>query len=281
MPLTVPNLPEQAKQSEDHQHNLPLVSIITIVYNGEKYLEQTIQSVINQTYPHIEYIIVDGGSTDGTLKIIEKYSGNISRWVSGPDKGISDAFNKGIKLATGQIIGIINADDWFELEAVATVVESYKPGSVLHGNLQYWNQDGSKSLLVMPNAGLLPREMTINHPTVFVDRTLYESIGMFDLTYKMAMDYHLLLRLYKAEVPFIYLPITLANMRYGGASGNWIKSYREILRAKQEILGKNYKHNLLYHWQVIRRRVSERLTNSPLAFINKIYRNYFSPMKKV
>ncbi|WP_276499665.1 glycosyltransferase family 2 protein [Pontibacter litorisediminis] len=281
MPLTGATFTGTASFHGSQSAVQPLVSIITIVFNGEKFLEQTIQSVINQTYPHIEYIIVDGGSTDGTIEIIKRYSGSISRWISEPDQGISDAFNKGIRLATGQLIGIINADDWFEPEAVAAVVDNYKPGCVLHGNLQYWNQDGSKALLVMPKQTSLPRGMTVNHPTVFLDRELYSRYGMFDTSYKMAMDYHLLLRLYKADVPFIYINKTLANMRFGGTSDNWVKSYQEVLRAKQEVLGKSYTHHLTYHWQIMKRRVSEGLAHSPLSFINTLYRNYFSSMKKV
>ena len=100
----------------------PLVSIVTIVYNGEKHLEQTIQSVLNQTYSNIEYIIIDGGSKDNTINIIEKYSDRLAYWISEKDNGISDAFNKGIAKSTGEIVGLINADDWYDFDAIKHVV---------------------------------------------------------------------------------------------------------------------------------------------------------------
>ncbi|MFD2512661.1 glycosyltransferase family 2 protein [Pontibacter locisalis] len=268
-------------KSRTHASEGTLVSVITIVYNGDKYLEQTILSVLNQDYKNIEYIIVDGGSTDNTLDIIKKYENQIAYWVSGPDKGISDAFNKGITLSTGELIGIINADDWFEIDAIGEVVKCYKPGSIIHGNMQYWNEDGSKGMNVMPNASLLPQEMTINHPTVFVDRNVYNQMGLFDTSYKLAMDYHLLLKMYKAGIEFIYINKTIANMRLGGASENWIKSYREVKRAKEEILNSKIYPTFIFCWQVIRRRASEFIADSPLSFINRLYRRYFSPMKKI
>ncbi|MBC5774889.1 glycosyltransferase [Pontibacter sp. KCTC 32443] len=259
---------------------LPLVSVVTVVYNGQKSLEQTIQSVLNQTYPNLEYIIVDGGSTDGTLDIIRKYEESIAYWKSEKDNGISDAFNKGISLATGELIGLLNADDWYEPDALETIVSAYKPGSVVHGNMQYWNEDGSKGLFFKPNQKLLPKEMTINHPTVFISRSLYEQYGTFSTNYKLAMDYHLLLRLYLASVPFIEVDKTIANMRSGGFSGNWINCYREVCRAKNELLGNKRQNQLFYTWQVLRRSISETLANTPLSFINRLYRSYFSPMKK-
>src|ERR1700719_3728267 len=102
---------------------LPVISIITIVFNGEKYLDQTIRSVLDQNYPSVQYIIIDGGSTDNSLNIIKKYEKDLYLWVSEKDKGISDAFNKGIARATGDIIGIINADDWYEPETFKRVAQ--------------------------------------------------------------------------------------------------------------------------------------------------------------
>ena len=104
----------------------PLVSIITIVFNGGKHLQQTIESVLGQSYSNIEYIIIDGGSKDSSVSIIEKYSAQLAYWTTEPDKGISDAFNKGIKKTKGQIIGIINADDWYEADTVQQVVTAIK-----------------------------------------------------------------------------------------------------------------------------------------------------------
>ena len=117
---------------------LPLVSIITIVFNGEKHLQQTIESVLGQTYPKIEYIIIDGGSKDNSISIIEKYSSRLAYWISEPDKGISDAFNKGISKANGEIIGLINADDWYEKDAVEKIVAAITKHDFAYGNIAYW-----------------------------------------------------------------------------------------------------------------------------------------------
>lgn len=257
-----------------------LVSVITIVYNGKKYLEQTIQSVLSQSYKNIEYIIVDGGSTDGTLDIIRKYDSQLAYWKSEPDKGISDAFNKGISLATGELIGILNADDWYEPEAIANIIRQYEPNSVLHGNKQYWNQDGSKAHQAIPNLGILPLEMSLNHPTVFVSKCLYDVYGVFDLNYKLAMDYHLLLRLYSAGAKFIHIDHIITNMRLGGVSANIEGCYREVLRAKNEVLGNRISHRIYYYWTLLRYRFSQALTDTPLAFINSFYRTRISPIKK-
>ena len=109
----------------DKKNKLTLVSIITVVYNGEKYLQQTIDSVVNQSYRNIEFIIIDGGSTDGTLDIIKANEESVSKWISEPDEGLYDAMNKGIRLSRGEIIGMINSDDWYELDAVKIMVEAF------------------------------------------------------------------------------------------------------------------------------------------------------------
>lgn len=257
-----------------------LVSVVTIVYNGEKFLEHTINSVLAQTHPNVEYIIIDGGSTDGSLAIINKYDNQIAYWKSEPDKGISDAFNKGIALAKGELIGILNADDWYEPEAVARIVACYQPHSVIFGSLQYWNEDGSKDVQAAPNLGFMPYEMSLNHPAVFVSSSLYRQYGVFDLDYKLAMDYHLLLRFYKAGVNFIPVDGIIANMRHGGASSDVIKCYREVLQAKNEVLGSRLSNKLYFYWQVARRSAYVTLSKTPLSFINKLYRSYISPIKR-
>lgn len=267
-------------KSETRSQTGVLVSVITIVYNGEKYLEQTIQSVLSQSYKNIEYIIVDGGSTDGTLDIIRKYDSQLAYWKSEPDKGISDAFNKGITLATGDLVGILNADDWYEPEAISNMVAHYEPESVLHGNKQYWNQDGSKAHQARPNLDILPLEMSLNHPTVFVSKTLYDRYGVFDLNYKLAMDYHLLLRLYNAGAKFIYVDLIITNMRLGGVSANIEGCYREVLRAKNEVFGNRITHQIYYYWTMMRYKISQALTDTPLSFINHFYRTRISPIKK-
>ncbi len=130
-------------------NNRPKVSIITVVYNGIAHLEQTIQSVLNQTYDNVEYIIIDGGSTDGTVELIKKYEESIAYWVSESDGGIYDAMNKGISNATGEIVGLINADDWYETGTIEKVVETFQNSEVdvVHGSMEIISKMG----VALPN----------------------------------------------------------------------------------------------------------------------------------
>lgn len=201
-----------------------IFSIITITFNSREFLEETIQSVLGQDGPDFEYILVDGGSSDGTLDIIKQYAdldGRI-RWISEPDRGISDAFNKGIALATGELVGIINSDDSYlpgALSAVAAAHGDHPECDVFHGDML--RVQGGKVLFRLLPAEVqthIWREMPLNHPTVFVTRRAYGQVGGFDLTTRIAMDYDLMLRLYRSGCRFHYLAIPLAAMRYGGAS---------------------------------------------------------------
>jgi len=137
----------------------PLVSIITIVYNGEKHLQQTIESVLGQSYKPIEYLVVDGGSTDNSLSIIRSYGERIARWKSEKDRGISDAFNKGLSMVSGEIIGIINADDWYEPEAVERAVEALVGSDIVYGDLRLI-KDGKTDFVLKGNHLFLDSEMT-------------------------------------------------------------------------------------------------------------------------
>lgn len=213
----------------------PLVTVITVVFNGAAHLEHTILSVLSQSYDNVEYIIIDGGSTDGSLDIIRKYDCAIDYWVSETDQGVSDAFNKGICASTGLAIGIINSDDWYEpytAELIASMVRADE-ADIFHGQLQYW-RDQDKKELACGDHQLLERDMTVNHPTVFVMRGLYQRIGLFSTDFRYAMDYELLLRAKKSGARFQYLNRCLANMHLGGMSDlGWRKALHEVARAKK------------------------------------------------
>jgi glycosyltransferase involved in cell wall biosynthesis len=260
----------------------PVISIITIVYNGEKHLEQTIQSVLDQNYNHIQYIIIDGGSTDQSVKIIRKYEEKIHYWISEKDKGISDAFNKGIAKATGEIVGIINADDWYESGALERVASEMGEADICFGDIQLWKNE-NKEFIQKANLKLLNREMTINHPTVFVKRSIYETHGGFDLDYRCAMDYELMLRLKIAKCRFKYLPYTIANMRWGGFSDtSWKIGCRETREIKNKYLpGHNLGHSIYYLKHISAIRISKTLSRLGLGFVRQINRNLFSPVKKI
>ena len=256
------------------------VSIITIVLNQSKTLKKTIDSVKNQNYDNIEYIIIDGGSTDGTIEVIKENNKYISHWISEKDKGISDAFNKGLKFCTGELIGIINADDWYEKDAIRNVVSQMKSGDVFYGNMQYWKKN-TKTHLAHANHTFLNKEMTINHPTVFVKKKVYDLLGNFDLTYSCAMDYELLLRFYTNKVKFVYIKKTITHMQGDGISDiNWLLGCREVKRAKDKYLGKK-----LFNWIWLQKQA---LTILSFRFLEKIglnmivqfYRNNFATIKK-
>lgn len=199
-----------------------LVSIITVCLNAEATIERTIRSVIRQTYKNIEYIIIDGGSTDRTLQIAAKYRDDISTLISEKDSGIYDAMNKGIELAHGDYIGIINADDWYEKDAVDYVVQTGKRLSedigVISGQCRYIEET---STFLPRRKGMVHiwTEMPIAHPATFIKKSVYEKFGKYDTHYKLAADYELIFRLYVNRVAFYLCEKVLANYTVGGISG--------------------------------------------------------------
>lgn len=229
-----------------------LVSIITVSYNAAKTIEQTILSVINQTYDTIEYIIIDGGSTDGTVDIIKKYEDQITYWVSEPDKGIYDAMNKGIAHAKGDIIGIINSDDWYELDAVEQVVKHYKEGEIVyHGGLKNYQEDGKTFVTPAPDSvERLKRGMVVNHPSMFVNREVYERYGAFSLDYRIAADWDFTLKVYMQGVTFLKIDKILSNFRLGGVSGalsqKHLKELHLIRKNRKAVGGIDFYY--LYDW---------------------------------
>ena len=173
------------------------ISIITVTYNSAATLGDTIRSVRNQNYNDLEYIIVDGGSTDGTIQIIHDNEDIISTWVSEPDRGISDAFNKGIRMATGELIGIINSDDMLADGALSAIAEAIEGDTeVLYGNVTSFGE-GIKPYTEVPgDLNGLYKSMVVLHPATFVKKSAYEKYGLFNVDYKCCMDRDLLLRMY-------------------------------------------------------------------------------------
>jgi len=213
----------------------PLISIITVVFNGDKYIEQTIKSVINQTYENVEYIIVDGVSTDATLEIIKKYDEKIDYWVSEPDDGMYDAMNKGISISRGSIIGILNSDDWYNFDTVTRAVEVFnlnKDVGLVHGILSLHDSNGKFKKHVAHSDFFLKRLLStpFKHPTCFFKTSVYEQIGVFDINLKLAADYDLMLRTVKAGVKRYYIDQPLTNLRMAGVttSTNYVSAPEEI-----------------------------------------------------
>ena len=202
----------------------PLVSVITVVYNGDLYLDMAIKSVLAQTYINIEYIIIDGGSIDKSIEIIKSYEKqfqdkNITyKWISEPDKGISDAFNKGISLASGNLIGIINSDDWLEPDAAENIVHNLdKKYSIYCGTLKLYDSNLNLVKTRTSRPFLLKLGMYINHPTVFITKEAYLD-NKFDTNLKIAMDYDIILRLLNKGYKIKVINRIIAHMRTGGVS---------------------------------------------------------------
>jgi glycosyltransferase involved in cell wall biosynthesis len=259
-----------------------LVSIITIVYNGVNHIEKTIESVLGQTYKHIEYIIIDGGSTDGTIEVIKKFEPRLAYWVSEPDKGISDAFNKGIKKAKGQIIGIINADDWYEETAVELAVKNMEGFDIVYGDLQFL-KNGKRDFILQGNHKDLTRVMTVNHPTAFVRKEIYETYGLFDEKYRCAMDYDLMLRFKINNCRFKHIPAVLTNMRWNGMSDkNWLTGCKETLNIKNKYLPDQKVANTLFFLKhVLGIAIPKWLEKLNLHSVVKAYRKRLSAQKKI
>jgi glycosyltransferase involved in cell wall biosynthesis len=219
---------------------LPLVTIITVVFNGEKHLEQTIQSVINQTYDNVEYIVIDGGSTDGTVDIIRKYENQIDYWVSEPDGGLYHAINKGITLCMGRLVGIIHAGDNYTLEAIVEVVEAYlkkTSAALFTGDCQCLFRDNYNWYIRSGNLGPLPYK-TLPHPSTFVSLETYKKYGAFETSFKIASDYEFFCRCFAQSVEFIYINKTIAIMMNPGISNNYYMTAKEELMVRMRYLPK-------------------------------------------
>lgn len=222
--------------------NLNKISIITPTLNSEYTIEKCILSVINQklTIP-IEYIIVDGGSTDNTLRIIDKYRSNINKVIIGQDKGLYSAFNIGIKNSNGDLISILGSDDYYEKGALQQVVEIYniKKFDVIHGNIRIHRADDTSKLL-RQTGGLLRMlilGMSYQHQTFFVTKEIYKNF-IYDESYRILADYKFTLELLKNNTNFCYLDKVITNVNHGGISNSrsmLFKIIKEGIRARKEL----------------------------------------------
>jgi glycosyltransferase involved in cell wall biosynthesis len=223
------------------------ISLITVSYNSGATIKDSIESVLGQDYHNIEYIIVDGKSKDNTVDIIKSFDGKISKWISEPDKGIYDAMNKGLKMATGEVVGMLNSDDFYYNNTILSqVARAFEDESIdaVFGNLIFVDpNDLKKTVRTYSSKDWHPKKFARGfmpaHPTFFVRRKYYEQFGLFKTDYKIASDYEMLIRLlYVNKLKYKYLPITMVVMRKGGVSSNGIKSNivlnNEIKRACAE-----------------------------------------------
>ena len=216
------------------------VSIITVCFNSNKTIKDTIESVMSQKYDNIEYIIVDGGSTDGTLETLAKYRDQISKHISEPDTGIYDAMNKGIKLATGDIVGFLNAGDFYAVEtAILQIATSFQENDceIVYADLEYVAENNpGKTVRKWKSqpyqSGLFKKGWHPPHPTFFAKKTVFDKYGAFGLSYNIGADYELMLRfLQKYNIKTEYIPHVLVKMRSGGISN---KNLYQIIKANIE-----------------------------------------------
>lgn len=227
------------------------ISIITVCFNSETTIRDTLESIKYQDYTNIEYIIIDGGSTDNTLKILDEYRGIITILVSEQDKGLYDAMNKGIIVASGDVIGILNSDDLYQdSKVIKEVMDEFNNNSeldIIYGNLVYVKSDDTNKVIrnwiskkyysqFFENGNVPP------HPSLFVRRKVYHEAGLFDLDFKIAADYEFMLRIFKNyNFNSKYLNRLIVRMRLGGASNSSISG---IIDQNKEVL-KAWKKNKL------------------------------------
>lgn len=221
------------------------VSVITATWNSGATLRDTLESVLRQTYPDIEHIIVDGGSTDNTMALIKEYEPRYNgrlRYIYEPDKGIYDAMNKGIRMATGNVVGLLNSDDFYTSDDVlATVAATLKNDSLdaVYGDIHFVNDGDLKKCVRYYSSrpfrrwwmrfGFMPA-----HPSFYCRREVYMKYGTFDISYKVAADFECLLRLiFIHRIKIKYLPLDFVTMRTGGASTSGMSSHKRILHDHQ------------------------------------------------
>ncbi len=222
------------------------ISVITAVFNNREHIAEAIDSVLAQSHADVELIVVDGGSSDGTLEVLRSYGDRISVLVSEPDRGIYDALNKGLKLASGEVVGFLHSDDLFaDTDALARVASGFLSEDIdaVYGDLIYVRRDNTQSIVRRWKSGTftlgrLREGWMPPHPAFYARRSVYERLGGFDTSYRIAADYDCMLRFLSSGIKVVYVPQVLVKMRLGGASNrslkNVIQKSREDYRALRE-----------------------------------------------
>lgn len=206
--------------------NGPLVSVITVCYNSETHIAQAMESVLAQSYGRVEYVVIDGGSTDSTMEIVRAFGerfGERLTWVSEPDEGIYDAMNKGIAMCSGELVGLLNSDDAYLPDAIERIVAAFRAApdaGAVFGDVEVISQDGSPlrtEVAFTPDPGSLPLRMPMCHQSLFVARRVYDELGGFDTAYRILADYEHVLRMLSAGERFVHVSGAVARFREGGA----------------------------------------------------------------
>lgn len=228
------------------------ISIITATWNSGKTIKDTIESILRQTYKDIEYLVIDGASKDNTMEIVRSYEpafGGRMKYISEPDKGIYDAMNKGIAMATGDVIGILNSDDFYTsdtvLETIANVLENSGADAV-YGDIHFVDDDNlDKCVRYYSSAGFRRWKMRLGwmpaHPSFYCKREVYNKYGAFDTSFKIGADFENLLRLiFVNRIKTQYIPMDCVTMRTGGASTSGFASHKQIYKDHNKAYRKNH-----------------------------------------
>jgi glycosyltransferase involved in cell wall biosynthesis len=245
------------------------ISIITVCYNSAKTIEKTFQSVQSQTYKNIEYIVIDGKSKDATLDIINDYKSIITKYISKPDKGLYDAMNRGLELATGDLVGILNSDDVFTDNTILEKIARFHTENDIEasvGNIIQFNESG-KTVRKYFAKNWNPDKLKIGfmpaHPAIFFNRNLFEKYGDYHLDFTIAADYELIIRLFlKYKISWKFSDITTTSMLIGGVSSSGVSSYRLISKEIKKALTRN---NIKFSYVKVQLRGFWKL----IGFLNK------------
>ena len=260
------------------------ISLITVTYNSGKTLACTIESVLSQSYPNVEYIIVDGASKDNTVSIIKEYEPKFEgrmKWMSEPDKGLYDAMNKGIRMATGDVVGILNSDDFFTtdgvLQQVADAFHADGELDAVYGDVHFVNPENLEKCVRYYSSkvfkrGLMELGFMPAHPSFYLKKERFEQFGLYKTDYKIAADFEFLLRvIYKENIRTQYLPLDMVTMRTGGASTSGLESHKRImqehLRAFREndisnnafVLSLRYPYKV---WELVKNKLGGRFLDA-------------------
>lgn len=240
------------------------ITIITVCYNSESTIEKTILSVASQTYKNIEYLIIDGNSKDTTINIVKSNQHIITKWISEPDKGLYDAMNKGIDLATGDLIGILNSDDTFSTNFVLEEIAKFHQDNNIDasvGNIIQHKENG-RVVRLYSSKNWNPKKLKIGfmppHPSIFFKKDLFTKFGTYDLGFKIGADYELITRFFlKNNISWKYSNITTTSMLIGGLSSSGSISYKLITKEIQKALKMNdisfssFKIRMRFLWKIV------------------------------
>jgi len=224
------------------------ISLITVCYNSEKTIEDTLKSVLEQSYQNFEYLIIDGKSSDKTVEIIQNYEKKFKgklKWISEPDKGLYDAMNKGIKMSTGAVVGLLNADDIFANNMVlATIVDRFEKDNcdATYSDLIFMDAETMSvpKRFFKSNKGIYQLGWHPPHPTLYVKKDIYDKYGLYNIKYKVAADYDFMLRIMKNNIGLSYIREVLIYMRSGGKSTNGLKGYYKSFKESLLVLKNNH-----------------------------------------